>query len=112
MHKQYSMDTMVPDSTTNCSQDTRLQKFIGVDGVKDDVDGVSDTRDAKFGDLRVLEVLSEVPSCSSDETVAIMNWVDETFKWDWTLGNLRDKRETEKVSYCFRCGIQFDGVGG
>ncbi|KAK9025060.1 hypothetical protein V6N11_064959 [Hibiscus sabdariffa] len=99
MHKQYSMDTVVLDSTADRSQDTGLQKFMGVDGVEGDVDGVSYTRDAGFEmnegesfpvspvvvgncldtscmrheDLWVLEVSSEMPSWSSDETVSIVN---------------------------------------
>ncbi|KAK8675908.1 hypothetical protein V6N13_033967 [Hibiscus sabdariffa] len=57
MHKQYSMYTVMLDSTADRSQDIGLQKFMGVDGVEGDVDGVSDTRDVGWMRVRVFQLV-------------------------------------------------------
>ncbi|KAK8561062.1 hypothetical protein V6N12_048138 [Hibiscus sabdariffa] len=146
MHKQYSMDMVVPDSTADRSQDIGLQKFMGVNEEKGDfsfvgletgdVERVSDTRDEGFGVnegerfsvspavvgdrldmgcmrrevLRVLEVLSEVPSWSSDETVAVMNRVDDDIQIGLDIAKLERQPGNVTTSEQVVEGTGTDGV--
>ncbi|KAK8564511.1 hypothetical protein V6N12_036634 [Hibiscus sabdariffa] len=120
MHKQYSMDMVVSDSTADQSQDTGLQKFMGVDEDKgdfrfigleiNDVEGVSDTRDDGFGVDEGEEVSSEVSSWSSDETVAILNLVDNDIQMGLNITELKRQPSNVTTSEHVVEGTEMDGV--